>query len=85
MPEGREVLALLIKAFKRKLIFTVGYSVVRGRDNCIVWNGIHHKTNTSGGTSNYGYPDRTYFTRVKSELADKNVVLESYPMVEQEI
>lgn len=27
--EGREVLALLVKAFKRKLIFTVGYSVVR--------------------------------------------------------
>jgi deltex len=55
----------------------VGYSVVRAQDNCIVWNGIHHKTRTSGGSSNYGYPDATYFSRVKNELADKGVVLES--------
>jgi len=71
------VLALLVKAFKRKLTFTVGFSVVRGRDNCIVWNGIHHKTNQWGGSTNYGYPDATYFSRVKNELADKGVVLES--------
>ena len=76
-PEGREVLALLVKAFKRRLTFTVGFSVVRGRDNCIVWNGIHHKTNTHGGTTRYGYPDLTYFNRVKIELADKGVVLDS--------
>ncbi len=71
------MLALLVKAFKRKLTFTVGFSVVRGRDNCIVWNGIHHKTNTSGGSTRYGYPDATYFSRVKNELADKGVVLDS--------
>lgn len=71
------MLALLIKAFKRRLTFTVGFSVVRGRDNCIVWNGIHHKTNTSGGSSRYGYPDETYFNRVRNELADKGVVIES--------
>ncbi len=68
---------MLIKAFKRRLTFTVGHSVVRDRDNCIVWNGIHHKTNTSGGSSNYGYPDTTYLNRVRIELADKGVVLES--------
>ena len=71
------MLALLVKAFKRKLTFTVGFSVVRGQDNCIVWNGIHHKTCTSGGSTNYGYPDATYFSRVKIELADKGVFLES--------
>jgi len=75
--EGREVLALLVKAFKRKLTFTVGFSVVRGCDNCIVWNGIHHKTHTNGGSTNYGFPDATYFNRVKNELADKGVTLES--------
>ena len=75
--EGNEVLALLIKAFRRKLIFTVGYSVVRSRDNCIVWNSIHHKTNSTGGATNYGYPDDTYFNRVKNELAYKGVLLES--------
>lgn len=50
---------------------------MRGRDNCIVWNGIHHKTNTEGGSSYYGFPDDTYFNRVKIELADKGVVIES--------
>ena len=63
--EGREVLALLVKAFRRKLTFTIGFSVVRGKYNCIVWNGIHHKTNTHGGSTRYGYPDPTYFNRVK--------------------
>lgn len=51
--------------------------MVRGRDNCIVWNGIHHKTRTHGGSSHYGYPDATYFNRVKNELADKGVVIEN--------
>ena len=59
--EGNEVLKLLETAFNRKLIFTVGRSVTTGRDNQIVWNGIHHKTNTSGGSSHFGYPDDTYF------------------------
>ena len=43
----------------------MGRSVTTGRDNQIVWNGIHHKTNTSGGSSHFGYPDDTYFDRVK--------------------
>ena len=34
---------------------------------------IHHKTATSGGTSGYGYPDDTYFTRVRGELKDVGV------------
>jgi deltex-like protein len=71
--EGNEVLNLLNEAFKRKLIFTIGRSVTTGRDNQIVWNGIHHKTNTSGGSAYFGYPDATYFDRVKLELAAKGV------------
>jgi deltex-like protein len=59
--EGNEVLQLLIEAFNRKLIFTIGRSVTTGRDNQIVWNGIHHKTHTSGGSAYFGYPDPTYF------------------------
>jgi len=68
------VLELLKKAFDRKLIFTIGRSVTTGHDNRIVWNGIHHKTNTSGGSAYFGYPDPTYFDRVKLELAAKGVV-----------
>lgn len=65
IPEGQEVLQLLKVAFDRKLVFTVGQSVTTGLDNQVVWNGIHHKTQTSGGSSHFGYPDPTYFSRVK--------------------
>ena len=71
--DGREVLELLKTAFERRLIFTLGTSVTTGRTNQIVWNGIHHKTGLSGGTSYFGYPDKTYFNRVKLELAAKGV------------
>ena len=29
-------------------------SVTTGQSNCVVWNGIHHKTRTTGGPSNFG-------------------------------
>ena len=74
--EGKEVLALLIKSFQRKITFTVGDSVTTGRKNVVVWNSIHHKTSTHGGTLSYGYPDPTYFNRVKMEVADKGITLE---------
>jgi len=72
--EGNEVLGLLRKAFDRRLIFIVGDSVTTGAKNVIVWNGIHHKTSLFGGSSHFGYPDDTYFMRVKVELSDKGVV-----------
>jgi len=59
--EGREVAKLLEISFQRKLTFTVGDSVTTGHKHVIVWNGIHHKTNTVGGPTQYGYPDPTYF------------------------
>jgi deltex-like protein len=68
------VLELLREAFNRKLTFTVGRSVTTGLDNQIVWNGIHHKTSTSGGAHSFGYPDPTYLKRVKEELAFKGIV-----------
>src|SRR5688500_11883447 len=75
--EGREVLALLVKAFERRHTFTVGTSVTTGQQNCVVWNGIHHKTSLMGGPTYFGYPDPTYFNRVKLELADRGIFLES--------
>jgi hypothetical protein len=71
--EGTEILEMLKIAFKRGHIFTVGTSVTSGKKNTVVWNGIHHKTATGGGTKYYGYPDPTYFSRVKEELAAKGV------------
>jgi hypothetical protein len=42
-----------------------------------VWNGIHHKTSLTGGSTNYGYPDPSYFQRVIEELKQKNIIFES--------
>jgi len=73
--EGLEVLRLLrISFFERKLTFTIGTSVTTGTPNCVIWNGVHHKTATSGGATNFGYPDETYFDRVKEELKSLGVV-----------
>jgi len=71
--EGNAVLKLLQTAFDRKLTFTIGTSVTNGTSNTVVWNGIHHKTSTSGGPTNYGYPDDKYLSRVRQELKDVGV------------
>jgi len=71
--EGREVLNLFQTAWDRRLLFRIGTSVTTGADNQVIWNGIHLKTQTHGGPTNYGYPDETYFERVKKELSEKGI------------
>ncbi|NWU08684.1 DTX3L ligase, partial [Cephalopterus ornatus] len=71
--EGREILALLRRAFDQKLIFTVGQSRTTGAQNVITWNDIHHKTSMTGGPTNFGYPDPDYLQRVRSELKAKGI------------
>jgi len=46
--EGREVCEMLRRAFDARLVFTVGRSITTGLDNVVVWNDIHHKTQTHG-------------------------------------
>ena len=65
-PEGIKIVGMLRLAFDRKLVFTIGASATTGRDNVIVWNGIHHKTKIADAA--YGYPDPQYLQRVKEEL-----------------
>ena len=48
--KGRKVLKLLHRAFRAKLIFTIGQSRTTGGDNQVTWNDIHHKTTIYGGT-----------------------------------
>nr|XP_039263665.1 E3 ubiquitin-protein ligase DTX1-like isoform X2 [Styela clava] len=73
--KGRRILLLLIEAWKRRLIFTVGQSSTTGMDDCVTWTGIHHKTEkTSRG--GHGYPDEGYLDRVLSELAAEGVIEE---------
>lgn len=73
--EGVECLGLLLLAFQRKLTFIVGTSLTTGKKNTVVWAGIHHKTNVSGGVSHFGWPDETYFARVKGELSDRGITV----------
>jgi len=46
--EGKDIAQLLRRAFDAKLIFTVKRSATTGRDNCVIWNDIHHKTSITG-------------------------------------
>ncbi|XP_036599389.1 E3 ubiquitin-protein ligase DTX3L-like [Trichosurus vulpecula] len=71
--EGRQVLNLLKRAFKQKLIFTIGQSRTSGVTDVITWNDIHHKTKIYGGPENFAYPDPGYLERVKMELKAKGI------------
>ena len=69
--EGRRVADLLVKAFEARQTFTVGHSITQNRDNTVVWNGIHHKTQVHNGE--FGFPDPGYFARVTMELGEKGI------------
>ncbi|CAB3980995.1 E3 ubiquitin- ligase DTX3L [Paramuricea clavata] len=71
--EGKKVLNLLKKAFNQKLTFTIGRSTTTGRDDCVIWNDIRHKTSIYGGPTDFGYPDPDYLGRVQDELAAKGI------------
>ena len=68
-----QVLKLLRKAWERKLTFTIGTSVTTGASNTIVWNEIHHKTESTTNHSGHGYPDPNYLNNVTAELAAQGV------------
>ncbi len=64
---------LLKVAWKRKLTFTIGTSVTTGAVDTVVWNEIHHKTESGSNHSGHGYPDPHYLERVLLELAAQGV------------
>jgi len=68
-----QVLRLLQKAWERKLTFTIGTSVTTGASNTLVWNEIHHKTESTSNFSGHGYPDPNYLDNVTAELAAQGV------------
>jgi len=68
-----QILKLLIVAWKRRLTFTIGHSATTGRDNCVTWNEIHHKTELHGNHNEHGYPDPKYLDNVLAELAVQGV------------
>lgn len=68
-----QVLKLLQKAWDRKLTFTIGTSVTTGATDTIVWNEIHHKTESTSNHTGHGYPDPNYLDNVLMELSIQGV------------
>uniref|UniRef100_UPI00358EEE92 E3 ubiquitin-protein ligase DTX1-like isoform X1 n=1 Tax=Myxine glutinosa TaxID=7769 RepID=UPI00358EEE92 len=71
--KGRLALRLLIIAWERRLIFTVGTSSTTGEIDTVVWNEIHHKTEFGSNVTGHGYPDPNYLDNVLAELAAQGV------------
>ncbi|NXH11841.1 DTX1 ligase, partial [Bucco capensis] len=71
--KGRKVLKLLIVAWDRRLIFTIGTSNTTGESDTVVWNEIHHKTEFGSNLTGHGYPDPNYLDNVLAELMAQGV------------
>ncbi|XP_076859499.1 E3 ubiquitin-protein ligase DTX1 isoform X2 [Brachyhypopomus gauderio] len=71
--KGRKVLKLLIMAWDRRLIFTIGTSSTTGEMDTVVWNEIHHKTEFGSNLTGHGYPDPNYLDNVLIELSAQGV------------
>ena len=70
--QTQQVLKLLIKAWERRLTFTIGTSLTLGRANSVVWNEIHHKTQLDNRWE-HGFPDNKYIGNVLQELYSQGV------------
>lgn len=68
-----QVLRLLITAWDRRLIFTIGTSNTTGESDTVVWNEIHHKTEFGSNLTGHGYPDASYLDNVLAELTAQGV------------
>ncbi|XP_028853030.1 E3 ubiquitin-protein ligase DTX1-like [Denticeps clupeoides] len=71
--KGRKVLKLLITAWDRRLIFTIGTSSTTGESDTVVWNEIHHKTEFGSNLTGHGYPDPNYLDNVLTELGVQGI------------
>uniref|UniRef100_A0A4W5PG57 E3 ubiquitin-protein ligase n=1 Tax=Hucho hucho TaxID=62062 RepID=A0A4W5PG57_9TELE len=71
--KGRRVLKLLIMAWDRRLVFTIGTSSTTGESDTVVWNEIHHKTEFGSNLTGHGYPDPNYLDNVLTELSAQGV------------
>lgn len=71
-----QVLKLLIVAWDRRLIFTIGTSNTTGESDTVVWNEIHHKTEFGSNLTGHGYPDPKYLSNVLAELSAQGVTEE---------
>ncbi|CAL8270171.1 unnamed protein product [Gadus morhua 'NCC'] len=67
-PKGRQVLGLLVVAWERRLVFTVGRSCTSGEEDTVVWNQVHHKTEFGSNLTGHGYPDPGHLDSMVDQL-----------------
>lgn len=71
--QGRRALKLLVDAWDRRLIFTIGQSTTTGEQDTVTWNEIHHKTEFGSNRTGHGYPDPLYLDNLLAELRAQGV------------
>ncbi|KAI4879718.1 hypothetical protein NFI96_013872, partial [Prochilodus magdalenae] len=74
--KGRLVLKLLLVAWDRRLIFSVGTSSTTGEADTVIWNEVHHKTEFGSNLTGHGYPDSGHLDNVLEELRVQGITEE---------
>ncbi|XP_055756534.1 E3 ubiquitin-protein ligase DTX4a isoform X1 [Salvelinus fontinalis] len=74
--KGRKVLKLLLVAWDRRLIFSVGTSSTTGESDTVIWNEVHHKTEFGSNLTGHGYPDPGHLDNVLEELKAQGITEE---------
>ncbi|XP_074487166.1 E3 ubiquitin-protein ligase DTX4-like isoform X1 [Sebastes fasciatus] len=70
---GRKVLRLLLVAWDRRLIFSVGTSSTTGESDTVIWNEVHHKTEFGSNLTGHGFPDPGHLNNVLEELRAQGI------------
>ncbi|KTG46692.1 hypothetical protein cypCar_00034828 [Cyprinus carpio] len=73
IPPGIQALRMLLVAWDRRLIFSVGTSNTTGESDTVIWNEIHHKTEFGSNLTGHGYPDSGYIDNVLEELKAQGI------------
>uniref|UniRef100_G3PVB5 E3 ubiquitin-protein ligase n=1 Tax=Gasterosteus aculeatus aculeatus TaxID=481459 RepID=G3PVB5_GASAC len=73
---GRKVLRLLLVAWDRRLIFSVGTSSTTGESDTVIWNEVHHKTEFGSNLTGHGFPDPGHLDNVLEELRAQGITEE---------
>uniref|UniRef100_A0A8C6P4H7 E3 ubiquitin-protein ligase n=1 Tax=Nothobranchius furzeri TaxID=105023 RepID=A0A8C6P4H7_NOTFU len=74
--KGRKVLRLLLVAWDRRLIFSVGTSSTTGESDTVIWNEVHHKTEFGSNLTGHGFPDPGHLDNVLEELRSQGITEE---------
>lgn len=70
------MLKLLLVAWDRRLIFSVGTSSTTGETDTVIWNEVHHKTEFGSNLTGHGYPDSGHLDNVLEELRAQGITEE---------